>query len=165
MACLSFATEVKSGLDIGMNLRYLHRSIGDELVDNVISIDAGLTTNPIDELMVEVTSRNIGSPTIGIETLHQDLAAGCLYQPADKISIGLTLFKQPPHPIQLCIGEEFGLTEWFIQRAGVKQNPTTMTMGFGIDLSPMVFDYAALLHPLLGTTHSFSLSVKKFWGD
>jgi|GEM_PF-2342670 len=165
MACFSFATEVKSDLDIGMNLKYMHRSIGDELVDNVISIDAGLIASPIDELMVEVSSHNIGSPTIGIELLHQDLTAGFSYEPAEEISIGLCLFKQPPHPIRLCIGEEFGLTEWLIQRAGMKQSPTTMTIGFGIDLSPMVLDYAALLHPLLGTTHSFSLSVKKFWGD
>lgn len=165
IACLSLATQVRSALDIGINLKYMHRSVGDELVDNVVSIDAGLIASPIEELMVEVISHNVGSPTIGVESLDQDLTTGFLYRPAEGLLISLNLFKQPPHPIQLCVGEEFEVTEWFVQRAGVKRNPTTMTIGFGIDFSSMDFDYAALLHPLLGTTHSFSLSVTKFWSD
>lgn len=162
IGCFSLAMRVRSTLDIGMNLKCMHRSIGNEWVENVISIDGGLIVNPIKAVLVEVISHNISSPTIGIEPIHQDLSAGFIYQPQEGLLMSLSLLKQPPYPVQLCVGEEFELTQWLIQRAGVRQNPLVMTFGFGIKLAPMEFDYAALFHPLLGTTHSFSLSVTKF---
>jgi hypothetical protein len=165
IGCLSFATRFKSSIDLGMNVKWMHRAIGTEYVDNVVSIDGGLILNPFEELMVEVASHNIGSPTIGVDELHQDLLAGVTYRPSDGLLISLNLLKQGLYPLQFCVGEEFRLTPWFTQRAGAKQNPTAITFGFGIGPSSVELDYAATLHPLLGTTHSFSLSAAKFWGE
>lgn len=163
--CLSFATEFYSALSSGINLKWMSRSISDELVENTASIDGGIIMNPIEKIAVEVSSHNISSPKIGVEMLHQDLLIGFVYQPQQELTLSLNLLKQSPYPIQLNLGEEYYLTEWLVQRAGVKQNPTVMTFGFGIRFPSAIFDYASLFHPTLGITHSFSINIKKFWGE
>jgi len=164
IVCLSLARVFRESLNAGMNVKWMQRSIGKD-TDNTPSFDVGLLLRPIEEISMEVSSHHVGTPTIGTEPLYQDLLIGVIYQPENGLLIGASLLKQPPYEVQLCMGEEYKLTDWLIQRAGVRQNPRVMTFGFGIDLSSILFDYAAVIHKTLGTTHSFSLSMAKFWGE
>lgn len=165
IGCFSIAARFRASLDLGINAKWMRRAIGEEDIENVISIDGGLMVSPLDEFTVEVASHNIGSPAIGVDRLDQDLLAGFTYRPSDGLLISLNLLKQRVYPLQLCVGQEFRLTPWFTQRAGAKQNPTAITLGFGITPPYVELDYAATLHPLLGTTHSFSLSATGFWSE
>ncbi len=159
VACVSCAWRVERALDVGINLKWMHRSIGRSGTDGVGSIDGGLLMRPLEDISIEMSIHNLNAPTVGVEPLPQDLFAGLIYRPAPGLTSGISLLKQAHHSVQLAIGEEFQLGEWLVQRAGFRRNPTQMSFGFGVVWAPLQIDYATVIDPLLGTTYSISLSM------
>lgn len=159
VGCLSWAWRLDRALDVGINFKWMQRSIGRSGADGVVSIDGGLLMRPVDGISVEMSIHNLNAPNVGVEPLPQDLVAGLIYEPAPGLTSGIGLLKQAHHPVQLAIGEEFHLGEWLVQRAGFRRNPTQMSFGFGVAWTPLQVDYATVIDPLLGMTHSISLSM------
>jgi hypothetical protein len=159
LGCLSWACRLDEAFDVGFNLKWMQRSIGKAGPDGVVSIDGGLLARPVSDISVEMSIRNLNAPTLGVEPVPQDLVAGIIYQPAPGLRTGINLLKHVDHPVQLSIGEEFCLSQWFVQRVGIRRNPTQISFGFGLEWSRLQIDYATVIHPTLGMTHSFSLSM------
>ena len=127
-------------------------------------IDAGAMVTIYERTRVGFFTRNLNSPTIGIdqEELRQMVAAGIAYSPYEGVVTAFDIRSQLGEEFRFHGGVELGITEVLDLRMGIESDPGKLTGGFGIHLPRyFTFDYGfSTGGGTLDSSHQFGLSVR-----
>jgi hypothetical protein len=126
----------------------------------MFSCEAGLLYRANDHLSLGVHIVNPTSPVLisGInERLPASIRIGMSWNITNDFMAALEAEKDLVHPLILRTGFEYHIAKPFYARAGIMINPSTFTMGAGLELGLIRFDLAACYHPVLGFSPQASL--------
>lgn len=158
---LSYSNSYHQAVAFGLSLRY-HRLDIDRYGSAVaIGLDAGILIVPLENLRVGFIISNLNAPTIGVtnERIPQVYAMGFSYTPVEKLAILVKVEKDLRFPTSVKAGVEYRLLDFLALRTGLVTMPSKVTAGMGVLRSHFSLDYAVQIHPELGVTHQFSVSL------
>lgn len=156
-------SNIIKGIYLGINLNYHTVSIKNYGSTGTIGIDFGILIPLIDNLRWGVSMKNINSPTIGRskEKLPQSITSGFAYLPFDKLNLMFDFQKETSFAPSARFGFEYWAVDAIALRGGFCNEPASYSSGIGIRYSFFSIDYALSIHPVLGWTHSFSVTIHK----
>ncbi|MFH2069586.1 MAG: UPF0164 family protein [Elusimicrobiota bacterium] len=116
------------------------------------------------DFRVGIFARNLNIPKVGKEfpkNLPQELTVGVSYQ-AYKGAVGIVDVTKEvlSNKTMWKLGFEFEVAKGLILRSGAQDVPQRISVGFGVGLGPISFDYALYNHAILPTTHLVSFGYK-----
>jgi hypothetical protein len=79
---------------------------------------------------------------------------------SERLTFSLQIDRDPRHGLTTRIGQEYRPIAALSVRSGMVAQPSMLFFGLGIALSRIDVSYALASHPLLGSTHRVSLSVR-----
>lgn len=142
-------------LCLGINLKHLYLKIGGYGQKGEFGVDVGGLYEMSPKITIGVARFNLNHPLIELEKNYN---LGLSINPKENFLIAIDLEKGRRFN-ELRIGQEFWLTNHFCLRAGLKKHTTTQpSLGLGILINLVQFDYSCLFHPALGPSHLFSLT-------
>ena len=105
---------------------------------------------------------NISRQTIGQrkEKLPQISRFGFQFVPADQCRILVEVMKDARYPMEWKCAAACGIISEFELLCGFVQNPATITGGFALHLRKLSLEYGAMIHPVLGLTHTFTFGLR-----
>ena len=123
-----------------------------------MSMNSGILAELKDNLILGLTIRNLNSPTVsaGEESLPPSMRLGLLYLPASNFKVITEYQKERGFSDILRVGAEIELFPSQFLRLGVSNNPSIISMGFGLTSKGITIDYSAVTHQFLGTTQNIS---------
>jgi opacity protein-like surface antigen len=125
------------------------------------SCEAGLQYKAADRLTFGVHIVNPTSPVLisGInERLPASIRIGMSCNISNDFMATLEAEKDLLHPLIMRTGFEYHLAKPFYARAGISINPSTFTMGAGLEFGPLKFDLAACYQPVPGFSPQASVT-------
>lgn len=151
-----------TGMYFGINLNYHAVSIKNYGSTGAVGIDLGILIPLIDNLRWGISMKNINSPTIGrsFEKISQCTTTGLAYHPFENINLMLDVQKETSFDPSTRFGFEYWIIDPVAVRGGYCNEPASYSSGFGIRYSFFNIDYALSVHPVLGWTHSFSITIQ-----
>lgn len=152
----NFSTFVNKNLCIGINLKQMYLSIEGYGHKRGIGMDVGGLYKITPKINMGLAVFNLNQPLIDVEKNYN---LGLSINPKENLLIVIDLEKTPRFNSEIRIGQELWMTNNLCVRAGVKKHTTTQpTLGVGILINLIQFDYSCVFHPDLGSTHLFSLT-------
>jgi len=140
---------------LGINLKQLYLKIGEYGQMERLGIDVGGLYDISPKIKIGVTGFNLSHSLIDAEKNYN---LGLSINPKENLLITIDLEKSRRYN-EIRIGQEFWMTNNLCLRAGLKKHTTTQpTLGIGILIHLIRFDYSCLFHPALGPSHLFSLT-------
>jgi hypothetical protein len=170
--------EVMPGLCLGSSFKILHSALVEEFSGSAVVLDFGVQyarelSNKSDEtskVISAIVAQNLGS---GIkyrditEPLPVTLRYGLAYQKIYYTEHAVTLaadfvYVKDDLTVQKNIGLEYQYHKMISCRAGYKLDSdlNELSVGAGVQFSPVTFDYAANFMGVLGLAHHVSLSIR-----
>ncbi len=145
----------------GFTIRYHRLGVTRYGTAGALGIDAGLLITTSELLTVGFAVRNLNGPTIGQEKepLPRVYSTGITYRPFKGFEILVDLEKDVRFPTSIKSGIEYRVIDVLALRTGFATEPSKASAGAGIQHSRFGLDYAVQIHPDLGLTHQFSISI------
>ncbi len=152
---------VSDFLFVGSNLNLNHLYISDYGTDLSASIDIGGRMFLSEHVAAgfSMTNLNSASMTLSNDRLPQSFAAGIAYL-SGAFNLGIEYFKELGFPSSARIAAEYSPASPVTLRAGTSSGSSSFSAGFSVRLAPFRIEYGAAFHQVLGTTHSFGLSLE-----
>lgn len=160
---LSWAKGVWFSTAIGATLKYMEVDIPTVGVGKTGGVDFGLLHKVGDKMRIGFFWANMNSPRI-VEPLPRRVVSGISIRPIDRMVVGVdfevSITPHLDHRSSWMVGLEFGVTEGFFVRSGLRTDPPRPAFGFGLGRRWGRFDYAYLYHEILGGTHGVSIILR-----
>jgi hypothetical protein len=129
-----------------------------------LSVDAGLTCIPVDNLLTSLLIINFPSVSFDNESagkkefMYYFIQAGFQWEVMNRMFISMALDAGESGNPGGCLGLEYGAFSDFRIRAGLRGRPWLPSFGFGYGFSGFDVDAAAVYHPVLGIHTGIGLS-------
>ncbi|MFH1541413.1 MAG: hypothetical protein ABID79_06180 [Elusimicrobiota bacterium] len=150
-------------LAFGYTMKNMALKIKEYGSGNAVGFDCGFIGNVKDNISIGSSATNFNGPNVGskAELVSKNFQIGISLKVLERITSNLDVSKSDDFDgITLHISEEINLLKIFAVRFGVRTQPTSFSSGFGLKNKNIGIDYGYILHPVLGGTHLFSLSLK-----
>lgn len=153
-----YANNPHKNIYFGISLNMMEVRIKGYGVGRSISLNSGILAEVKDNIILGLTVRNINSPKISADdrSLPRSMRLGLLYLPANNIKVIAEYQKEESFDDILRVGTEIELYPSQFLRLGVSNNPSIISMGFGLTSNGITIDYSAVTHQFLGTTQNIS---------
>lgn len=160
-AGLTYARNFGPNLSASLNLNYHQLKISDYGSAQTYSVEAGVQYQISEKIRFGAHVSNPGKSTFGKNinaVIPVQIQFGSSYKPTSKVIIAGTIEQLLNSGLDVKLGMEYLLLDWFALRGGVSANPFKQYGGFGINYQKFKFDAAASSHPVLGYTPQIALS-------
>ena len=149
-----------SELHFGYNVNLYNLTIHENGDQNSFGFDLAAMAILHQRTRVAFTVTNVNNPKVGkdsSEELPQKLAMGLAYEPYTGVITAIELKKSfDREETEIHAGTEFEVFKILTLRAGVRNHPTSYSMGAGFKLKNITIDYGFSTHEI-GNTHHFAL--------
>jgi len=160
-------SDVHSKIYVGYAANMYHLSINSFGSQPTFGINAGALAILHQRTRLGFTFSNINNPRIGADNLHelpQKLALGLSYIPYEDVITSVELKKSLVNETEdsgteLHAGTEVKVYKMFFVRFGIRNNPTSYSMGARFSLYNIMLDYAFNTHTI-GNTHHFGIGYR-----
>ncbi|MCD4829358.1 MAG: hypothetical protein K8R90_08055 [Candidatus Cloacimonetes bacterium] len=159
--------DVYSQVHVGWSASLYHLAIHGFGDDTAFGLDFGALAVLHQRTRLGFSVTNINAPKVGVDSRHelpQRLSAGVAYEPYPGVLTTIELKKtfntateSEDTITQYHAGCEVTLFERLFLRAGVRSQPSSYSMGMGLDVRGILIDYAYNTHQVLGGTHHFGM--------
>ena len=147
----------------GYTIKGLSVKIKEYGSGSATGVDCGFAGSIREKISLGFSVSNLNGPNIGskAEPVPKRFQFGVSFQPVEGIASNFDISKSDNFDdIIFHLGEELNLSKFFAMRFGVRTQPTSFSVGFGLKKGALRLDYAYLSHPVLDTSHIFSISLK-----
>lgn len=147
-------------LFLGSNANLNHLFIKEYGADLALSFDAGARMFLSENFSVGFGATNLSSSTMteSNDRLPQVFAGGIAYL-SDALNLGVEYYKEIGFPSSVRVAAEYSPVEFLTVRTGTASGTSSFNAGFSLRLSSFRVEYGAMFHQVLGTTHSFGVSL------
>ncbi|MBN1150497.1 hypothetical protein JXA84_04665 [candidate division WOR-3 bacterium] len=125
-----------------------------------LGLDAGLIGTLYGIWNIGFSVRNLNSPTLGKESLEylpRVVRAGVAFHPAENINTTLDFRQEMGYPLRVSFGQEYGVSEYLLLRAGIQTEPVRFSAGLTVKYAHFEVDYSIVQHSILPFTHIMSM--------
>ena len=167
---LAYGAKFWNRASVGVSVKYLTRNTGLDQVEvrngDGFGIDAGILLAPLDRLRLGCSMRNLTdtrvsySNTTGSTVLYeQKIRVGAAYRVLPRGIVAMDVDDR------IHVGAEYAPLEPITLRGGLEQDledtgeGLSYAIGAGVKAGIFRFDYALSVHPTLGETNNFGLSL------
>ncbi len=152
--------DIHSKIYVGYALNFYHLAIDTFGSQTSFGLNVGALAILHQRTRLGFTVSNINNPKIGKDNasdLPQKFAVGISYIPYEGVITALDLKKEFGEPTEIHAGTEVKIHKSFYLRAGVRNQPTSFSMGFRFTKFNINVDYSFNTHSVLGITHHFGI--------
>jgi hypothetical protein len=160
-AGLTYARNFGPNLSASLNLNYHQLEISGYSSAQTYSAEAGIQYQLSEKLRFGAHLSNPGKSGFGKDinaVIPVQIQFGSSYKPTSKVIIAGTLEQILNSGLDVKLGMEYLLLEWFALRGGISASPFKQYGGFGLNYQKFKFDAAASSHPVLGYSPQIALS-------
>jgi len=158
---LAYAKKLWSNISVGIQLDYLHISLGREYGSmDVYTFEIGLQADISEKLRVGAHVFNpIRAKLSDLQDERIELVyrTGLVYSFSDQLIASVEAEKHIDHPLNLKTGLEYNFKDKFYLRGGIATNPASWAMGFGMKLQNFTINMASVCHQVLGFSPTISI--------
>jgi hypothetical protein len=147
---------------IGCALKLFHLKIERYGQASAVGLDLGASVLLTPALRLGASALNVTGPELGAsrERLPQELLLGLQYSPVSGAKLACDLRKDRDFPVALNIGLEYTLFECLHLLAGTTESPSSYSLGAEVSLFGIDVAYGLMIHPELGSSAQFSITVR-----
>ena len=159
--------DINSSLSFGYSLKayYLDyaASVGGVELGSATTfgIDVGFQASVYNRTTIGIYVLNFNAPSVGVTSqrkLPQRVVAGVAYQPYDGVTTTLDMSRTiGVGEVEFWAGTDFELFNYLSLRFGGTTNPNRYSLGVGLNIHQLSFDYGLRTHSELGETHQVGL--------
>ena len=159
--------DINSSLAFGYSLKayyldYATSISGIELGNaTTFGVDIGFQASVYNRTTIGFYALNVNSPSVGVDAkrnLPQRVVAGVAYQPYDGVTTSLDMSRTVGvGEMEFWAGTDFRLFNYLSIRFGGTTNPNRYSLGIGLNIHQLNFDYGLRTHSELGETHQVGL--------
>jgi hypothetical protein len=155
----SYTYHEKLSMGISLNLYYLNIAAYSNSLSSGINL--GFAYPLSDRFTMGVLITNLNQPKFSIinEKLPQIFTLGCCYNLHQNIIFCCDLFRDVKYEQDYRAGVSVKIKPEFTLRFGLEDKSNTCTMGLGLTLKRLKFDYTAILHNTLGLSLATSIQL------
>ena len=156
-----YANNPYKNIYYGISLNVMEVRIKGYGVRRNISLNSGILAELRDNIILGLTIRNINSPNISADNKSSppSMRVGLFYLPASDFKVIVEYQKEEGYRDILRVGTEIELYPLQFLRLGVSNNPSIISIGFGLASNGITIDYSASTHQFLGTTQNISFGL------
>jgi len=128
-----------------------------------VGLDIGLLAVMRDRTRIGLFLHNINEPSVGkniTEPLPQWVSAGISYKPYYGVVTELDLRSVRGEEVEVHMGMQFDVTNYFAMRFGFQTKPNSLTGGLSVGVAPIEVDYSYSSHSVLPGTHHVAIGAK-----
>ena len=161
---LSYGRRLASSMSFGLTMKIVHQNL-DNRSDFGVGIDVGLSARVYRHLRLGVVAHDLARPELKLDQLKERLptsVSGGLalrdlaLSPFAKATASLELTKSDDREVMVQTGAEMTLHDVLSMRVGYHRD--NLTLGAGVKVGRMQFDYAFKSVDWVSDIHEFSLS-------
>jgi hypothetical protein len=158
--------DVNSSLSLGYNIKAMNLELGESIFgedlgsEMVFGLDVGMQANLYRRFWLGFSATNINNPKLGKVNAYdmpRRYTVGLGYTPFSGVTTALDFRVNEGEDMQILAGMEYYLIEELAIRAGIVSEPSIFSLGLGVNVASIRFDYAFESHPVLDDTHQFTL--------
>ncbi|MCF7913452.1 MAG: hypothetical protein K9M99_13070 [Candidatus Cloacimonetes bacterium] len=154
--------DIHSSLDFGYRFNMYHLSMDGNGEQPSFGFDLGALVTLHQRTKIGFTVTNLNNPAVGVDNEHdlpQKFAMGISYQPYTDVTTAIEVKKTINGKTELHAGAEVKIYEMFTLRSGIRNEPTSYSMGAQFTAYNIIVDYGFNTHAI-DLTHHFSLGYK-----
>ncbi len=157
-----FAAQVSPELTVGASLAWYALHVSGYGDAGTIGVNLGASVRLADQIRYGLSIRNVNRPRIGRsrESVPTELLTCIEFQPVPSFLLSAALTKDPDSPLCGSFGAEWIIEGHVVLRAGAQEGLQLFGTGGGVIFGPLSVDYGLSIHPDLGFTHHFSVSLE-----
>lgn len=162
---LNLSVPLYDFLFIGSNTNINHLFIRDYGTDLSLSFDAGARMFLSDNFCLGLSATNLtsSSMTLSNDRLPQTFTGGIGYL-SSAFNLGLEYYKEIGFPSAVRVAAEYSPVTFLTVRTGTASGTNSFNAGLSLRFSSFEVEYGTMIHRVLGTTHSFGISIR-FGGE
>ncbi len=159
---LGLARNIDWGVSAGVTINIRRFDIARYGSSTIALIDVGLLAEAHPTLAFGFSMKNLNGARVGADAqrLPQAFFLGARYFPLESFTMAVELEKEARHQPMLKVGFEQKVFGLLSLRAGVTDDPNSISAGFGARTSLFEFGYAGSSHPELGWSHQLELVIR-----
>jgi len=158
---LALSRSFSTALSISLALKYHQVSIPFYGSGKAVSVEAGMQYSLNERVRLGSYISNPGRSSInGLSSSHipSGIAVGVAIILSDKVLLVSDLNKMLDFGMNVRLGIEYQIINWFYLRGGIGSNPFKQSAGFGVKYGRFSLDAATSSHPRLGYSPNLSFS-------
>lgn len=146
---------------LGAGLTWYSLTISGYGHAGTLGVSVGTTILLADQLRYAFSLRNVNRPLLGRsrEPIPTELLTGIEFEPLPSFLLAASLTRDPDSPLCGSFGVEWIVEGRVVIRCGAQEGLRQFGAGAGVILGAVSLDYGISIHPDLGLTHQFSLSL------
>lgn len=158
---LAYARSFGDLLAIGVQLDYLHTSIGENYGNKgVVTFEIGLLSKINEHLNIGAHIFNPVQAKLtdyNNERIPATIRLGAAYAFDENILVSAEAEKDTQMDPNFKLGLEYRIIEQIYVRGGISTNPGLYSFGFGLDFKKLKIDFSSSIHSVLGYSPQISL--------
>jgi hypothetical protein len=153
--------ELGNQCSLGASIQVYHLRISGYGQQTTWGSNIGIVFKLLPSLTVGAMTTNINQPRIAEigEKLPQTITLGCSFEPLEEMRIAFAIYRDIHFSADFRAGISYQLSTALIFRSGVEDAADTISIGIGIIINKIVFDYALSIHQVLGLSHTVSVNL------
>jgi hypothetical protein len=158
---IGFGIKMSEHLSLGTNLKYFQLSFPPPYGDfKTLGLDLGSLYKIDEKVQIGLALKNVNQPELikDSDEIPFSYSAGISLYPYERVLIAAELYKTKSEKEELRFGQEIKVFHNLALRFGMKTSPACYSLGTGLELENLRFDYGYLSHPVLGGSHKVTLS-------
>lgn len=157
----NLSVPVHDFLFIGSNTNLNHLFIQDYGTDLSFSFDAGIRMFLSENFSLGFSATNLtsSSMTLSEDRLPQSFTGSIGYL-SGPFNMGLEYYKEIGFPSAVRVAAEYSPVRFLTVRTGTASGTNAFNAGLSLRFSSFEVEYGTMIHRVLGTTHSFGISVR-----
>ncbi|HVP35635.1 MAG TPA: hypothetical protein VMT04_01435 [Terriglobales bacterium] len=158
---IGLGIKMTENLSLGTNLKYYQLSFPSPYGDfNALGLDLGSLYKLDEKVQIGFALRNINQPELikNSDRIPFSYSAGISLYPYKQVFLAAELDQTRSEKEELRFGQEIKIFRNLALRFGMKTSPACYSLGTGLELENLRFDYGYLSHPVLGGSHKVTLS-------
>lgn len=158
---IGLGIKMSEHLSLGTNLKYFQLSFPSPYGDfKAWGFDLGSLFHINEKAQIGLALKNANQPELlrGSEEIPLSYSVGVSLYPYKQVLLSAELYQTKSEQEELRFGQEIKVFQSLALRFGMKTSPACYSLGTGMELEKLRFDYGYLSHPTLGGTHKATLS-------
>ncbi len=158
---IGFGIKVSEHLSLGTNLKYFQLSYPSPYDDfKTLGFDLGSLYKIDEKVQIGLAFKNMNQPELikNSDQIPFSYSAGLSIYPYKQVLLAVELHQTKSEKEELRFGQEIKVFSNVALRFGMKTSPACYSLGTGLELQNLRFDYGYLSHPVLGGSHKVTLS-------